>query len=314
MKTLRVSFLGLGVIGEQLLKYIIRERDNVRLRYGIEVQVNKIFVSNLNKDRGKEVKQEWLTDQAYAAMEDADIIFECIGGSGYQSTREYVLWALCHGKDVIMSSKKCLATYGAEIYNTAKKMDAALMYDATVGGGVPISTILEHMGKCESIQAIYGISNATSNFILTQMQSEKLSFSEALNQALKNGIAENDPKEDVDGWDSVYKTVILAGFGMNIWLSPSDIVPISIKDIKLEEAIVKPIFSVVFDKERNVAHVQVKPEIVEFGSMLSCVNGTNNVFVIRGSESGERAFYGAGAGARPTASAMFDDMIKILEG
>ncbi|MDO5293955.1 MAG: homoserine dehydrogenase [bacterium] len=313
MKTVNVSFLGLGVIGLQLLKYIVREKEHVKEELGIEIHINKVFVKNLNKDRGEEVNKEWLTDQPYEAMKDADLVFECVGGNGYESTRDYVLWALNHKKPVIMSSKKCLAIYGAEIREAAEKAGTALKYDATVGGGIPISTVLEHMGKCEQIEAIYGISNATSNFILTQMEEKQLSYEEALALAKKIGIAENDPKEDVDGWDSVYKTVILAGFGMNTWINPKDIAPVSIENFNMDgKQKVKPIFSVMYEKEKQTAHAEVKPKSVETGSMLSCVNGTDNLFIIRGSESGERAFFGAGAGARPTASAMYDDMMKIL--
>ncbi|MDO5520997.1 MAG: homoserine dehydrogenase [bacterium] len=314
MKTVQVSFLGLGVIGLQLLKYIIREREGVRKQYGVELQINKIFVKNLSKDRGEVVEKEWLTDRPYEAMEHADLIVECIGGNGYKCTKDYVMWALNHRKPVIMSSKKCLAMYGTEIQKAAEKMQTVIKYDATVGGGIPISTVLEHMGKCEQVEEIYGISNATSNYILTKMKQENMSYKEALQEAQKQGIAENNPKEDVDGWDSVYKTVILAGFGMNVWINPQEVTPVSITHSKVElDQMVKPIFSVVYDERKRTAHVKVKPEIVEAGSILSCVNGTDNLFVIRGSESGERAFYGAGAGARPTASAMFDDMIKVLE-
>ncbi len=314
MRKVNVSFLGLGVVGLKLLKYVLMEKEQLKCHYGVDIDVVNMFVQNLEKPRKAYVNRERLTDNPYEAIDHADIVIECIGGNGCKLTRELVLYALSHGKAVIMSSKKCLAFYGAEIEKVAKVNHAILKYDATVGGGIPISTVLEHMGKCEEIREIFGICNATSNYILTQMSQYNRSYPEAFLQAQKLGITEHDPKDDVDGYDSLYKAVILAGFGMHIWMNPKDITPVSISNIKvLKDRIIRPTFSIQYMKDTKTVKCQVGPKIIEPDDILASVSGKNNIIVIKSSESGERALIGEGAGARPTASAMFDDLVKILD-
>jgi len=314
MKKVKVSFLGLGVIGTQLLKYLVVKKELLKSMYGVELVIDKIFVRDLIKIREECVNTDWLTDNAYEAIENADIVIECIGGNGSDMTKDLVLWSLSHKKAVIMSSKKCLAIYGAEIEKMGKQNQAILKYDATVGGGIPISTVLEHMGKYEQIEEIFGICNATSNYILTQMSQDNKSFPEALLQAQELGIAENNPKDDVNGYDALYKAIILAGFGMHIWINPNDVTPVSILEVTIsKDEIIKPIFSVKYIESTNSAQCIVKPKIIKSDSILANVSGKNNIIVIKSSETGERAFLGEGAGAKPTASAMFDDLIKILD-
>ena len=140
------------------------------------------------------------------------------------------------------------------------------------------------------------------------------SYSEALSKAKELGITENDPKDDVDGYDSLYKAVILAGFGMHVWINPRDIIPVSISNIKvLKDRIIRPTFSITYMKDTKTVKCQVSPQIIEPDDILASVSGKNNIIVIRSSESGARALIGEGAGARPTASAMFDDLVKIVD-
>lgn len=314
-----ISMLGLGEIGVQVLRYLQREKERIEKENSIEIVPGGILVRDTGKKRAVDVSGFVLSDDSMEVLQGADIVFECMGGSGTKDTRNLVLYAIRHGKTVIMSSKKCLAMYGREITEAAVKNRVSLYYDATVGGGIPISTILQNMGKCETIMKIHGICNATSNFVLSGMTDWCLSYEESLKEAQRLGYAENNPEEDVDGYDALYKAVILAGFGMKYWTDCREIMPHSIREIgekdieeaKKENQVIKPVFQV--EKRGEQVFFEVGPKTVRRESILSAVKGCNNIIIIEGSESGERMFMGQGAGAKPTASAMFDDFMKAME-
>jgi homoserine dehydrogenase len=316
MKHIRLSFLGLGVVGSQLLAYI-KDKPECLHAAAAGLSVGKIFVRDMTKRRGIDISGLTMTSDPFEAIRDADIIVECMGGSGAALTRELVLAAVGEKKPVVMSSKKCLALFGREIVRAVAACGTSFHYDATVGGGIPVGAVLASMGKCETTTRIYGICNATSNFILGEMQSGS-SFDAALQKAREQGFAENDPSEDVDGLDALYKAVILMGFGMGHWADCGSIEPASIRHLAgrdLREAgrtahVIKPVFSV--ERRGEEFSCYVGPQPVPADSLLATVRGNNNIIVIRGSESGDRAFYGQGAGAKPTASAMFDDLIRTL--
>jgi homoserine dehydrogenase len=316
MKRIRLSFLGLGVVGSQLMEYVRGNLEKTGFG-GAEILIDKVYVRDLSKKRGIDTSGLRLTCDPCEAIREADIVVECMGGGGAALTRELVLTAVRDRKPVIMSSKKCLALYGRELVQAVQESGTRLCYDATVGGGIPVSTVLASMGKCETTTRIYGICNATSNFILGQMQGGG-SYGSALRRAQELGYAENDPSEDVDGLDALYKAVILMGFGMGHWAACGSIVPASIRtltDSNFREAektarIIKPVFSI--ERRGKDFSCFVGPRPVPMDSILAPVKDNNNIIVIHGSESGDRAFYGQGAGAKPTASAMFDDLIRTL--
>ncbi len=316
MKQKRLSFLGLGIVGSQLMAYIKRSMEGTRFG-GCMLSVGKVYVRDLTKKRGVDTSGLTLTADPNEAIRDADIVVECMGGSGAALTRELVLAAVREKKPVIMSSKKCLALYGREIARDVQSSGTSFHYDATVGGGIPISAVLDSMGKCETTTRIYGICNATSNFILCEMQRGG-SYQAALRKAQELGFAENDPSEDVDGLDALYKAVILMGFGMGHWADCRSIVPVSIRHLTAADFrdavsagyVVKPVFSA--ERRGEGFSCFVGPQLVPVNSIVAAVRGNNNIIVVRGSESGDRAFYGQGAGPKPTASAMYDDLVRTL--
>lgn len=319
VQRVKIAFLGLGVVGSQLMDYIRSNQVDILEKYELQLDINKVFVRNLSKKRSIDTSQLILSDNPYEVMREADIVIECLGGNGVELTKELVLAAIHQKKAVIMSSKKCLALYGREIVNAMSESQTLFRYDATVGGGIPISSVMNTMGRCEKIHRIYGICNGTSNYILGEMQENKLNFEEALQLAKDKGYAENDPAEDVDGYDALYKTIILMGFGTNRWLPYQNLKPVSIRKITEEdftnadrnESVIKSVFYVAEEEGEILCYVG--PTKVKKDSLLASVKGCNNIIVIDGNESGERAFYGKGAGAKPTASAMYDDLISILE-
>lgn len=315
---IRISFLGLGVVGSKLMEYFRNHVKQMNHSFDSRISIGTVFVQDTTKKRNIDTSDLILTDDPYKAIQDADIVIDCMGGKGSELTRELILSSIREHKAVIMSSKKSLAQYGEEIHRAVQTNGTSFHYDATVGGCIPISSTLAHMGRCETINRIYGICNATSNFILGEMENSS-SYQTALLKAKKQGIAENDPEEDVDGLDALYKSVIMMGFGMGHWVDCESIIPVSIRHLtkqdiqeaERQESILKPMFSIEYRGGEYTCHIG--PQLVPKVSILAPVRGKNNIIVIEGSESGERAFYGQGAGANPTASAMFDDLMKTLQ-
>jgi len=318
MKNIRLSILGLGTIGCKLVEYLQANTSTIRTEYGIDIQLSQIYVRNPKKERKIDVSQLQLTDHAKETIDEADILFECIGGNGTEMTRDLLIYAMEQHKSVIISSKKCLAKYGELLQRVAQKNHVALRYDACVGGGIPISIILENMAKCEKIERIYGIGNATSNFVLSEMTKEHISYEDAIALAKQMGISENDPSEDVDGYDVLYKSIILCGFGLGRWLDMESIIPKTVRNLTnrdIEKAekqgcVIKSLFDIKVNGDSTT--FSIGPKLISRDSLLSCINDINNIIIIESSESGERAFYGLGAGAKPTASAMYDDFIYLI--
>lgn len=317
MRNKNVALLGLGTVGTQLLIYIKKNRRYVQERYNMNISLQPVFVRDLQKKRAVDLSGLTLTNDPVKSIKEADIVIDCMGGNSLELTRELILSSLRDQRSVILSSKKCLAYYGQEFTRVAKQSGADLLYDATVGGCIPIHSALEYMGRCEQIKRISGICNATSNYILEKM-AKNVSYDDALKCAMADGLAENDPTEDVDGWDAVYKSVILAGFGMGEWVDPQSIKPESIREISEadlrrasdKDQVIKPLFAV--ERQDREIVFRVGPRPVFKDSILATVSANHNIFIFDNSESGERSFIGQGAGARPTASAMFDDLIRLI--
>jgi homoserine dehydrogenase len=241
-----------------------------------------------------------------------------MGGSGFKLTRDYVLEAMTNGKHVIMSSKKALAKFAELLLITANSHNVHLKYDASVGGGIPIAKVLEHTFKGDKLLKIMGIFNATSNYIYSKMFKENLSFDAALKMAQDKGYAENDPTDDLDGYDSLYKLIILTIFGMNKVIDPSLLVPdsfagINIKDMKYAEELgycIKPI--AIIKHENSTIEYKIGPCLIPSEHIIANTFNNYNTILIEGENNGDLAFYGQGAGAKPTASAMFDDLMNLL--
>lgn len=319
MKSIKISFLGLGVVGSKLMEYVMDSPHEINSCLGGQINIDKVFVRDIKKKRSVDVSNLSLTDDPYDAIRHADIIIDCMGGNRVELTRTLILKSIKENKAIIMSSKKCLALYGKEISSAVRKNNTCFHYDAAVGGCIPISSAFEHMGKCERIDKIYGICNATSNYILEEMQLSGSSYQTALRKAGEKGFTENDPDEDVNGFDALYKSVILMGFGMGYWMDCDKIMPNSIKNITPKDmvnaikkkCVLKPLFSI--EHINDTYSCFIGPQAVPNDSILASIKGNTNIIIICGTESGERAFVGQGAGAKPTASAMFDDLVKTVK-
>ena len=321
-KKIRIGILGLGTVGSKVVDLIQVNKERAKSEYGIELEITCIMVRDRDKKRNVDTKGIRITENIDDVVKnpDIDICIECMGGAGTEKTKNAVIMALRNRKHVIMSSKKCLALYGNEISRAAKENNRQLRIEASVGGGIPICSTIVHMSQGERIKKIFGIVNATSNYILTSMYKYDKTYEEALTQAKKNGLAENNPGEDVDGFDAVYKLCILVRLCMKLDVNIQDIQPASIKKLsvndmkaaKEEGKIIKPIFYANLN-EKEELECFVGPYAVSKENPLAFVNDNNNMIFVEGKYSGLRAFYGQGAGASPTASVIYDDLIDIIK-
>lgn len=320
MKKIYIGLLGFGVVGSELAKIICNNKKSVMDKYNVELVIKKIFVKNLNKKRQFLPEGVVLTDNAQEIVEDNDIsiICECVGGAGTDMTFEFVKKAVLNKKAIVMSSKKVLALYGLELLDTVVQKAVSFRYDATIGGGIPVAKIIRQCFKGEDIIRITGILNATSNYIYTRMEKDGFSFDEALKKAQELGYAENDPTEDINGYDAMYKAIVLMMFTMNIWIDIKELKTtpfsnINVLDMNYAEELgysIKPL--VVIEKRESIPVYRIGPCLVEQNHITANTFNNYNIVVLEGSNTGELGFYGQGAGSTPTASAMFDDLISII--
>lgn len=321
-KIVRLGFLGFGVVGSKVYEMIMNSGAKFEEQYGVKLEVKSIYVRNKKKKRAVDFDPNLLTDNASDVVNDpeVDIIVECLGGAGTAIAKELLLTALNHKMDLVMSSKKCLALYGEELETAAKENGCTIRYEATVGGGIPIMRALMEIAKGETIEKIYGILNATSNFILSSMTLNNLTYEEALEQAQIAGYAENDPSEDVQGKDAGYKLGIMVYEAMGVRVNIDDIKTKSIETVtadmlkkaSLQGEVVK---QVAYAKrlEDGTVECGVEPKMVEKKNLMAFVESNHNVIFVEGDTSGVRAFYGQGAGAGATASVMVDDIVDIMK-
>lgn len=315
----KIGFLGLGVVGAELVNIIRNNIANVYEKYGVTLEIGKIYVRDIGKKRGIDTTNLQLTADADEVINDrdTDIVCECIGGAGTEETRELILKAIQNGKSVVLSSKKALALYGPEILELAGRNSAMVRFDATVGGGIPVAKVIKECFKGEEIRSVVGILNATSNFIYSKMQKEALSFEAALKKAQELGYAENDPTEDIGGWDALYKSVILVMFSMKRWVDirKIKITPFSdvnVTDMKYANELGYQIKPLVIVENGEPLVYRIGPCLIKESHIAANTFQNNNMIVFEGSNSGVLGFYGQGAGSKPTASAMFDDLVGIV--
>ncbi len=318
IKEIGIAFIGLGTVGANVLKIIVENEKYFKEEYNIHFQVNFVYVRDVNKKRNVSLDNIIVTDNIEKIINSpqVDICIECMGGSGTEKTYDIVKRLIEKGKHIIMSSKKCLALYKNEIIDMVNSHNVQLRYDATVGGSIPICKVFQSLSGYDSINKILGIANATTNFILTLMCNEGLSYNEALEKAQKEGYAENDVSEDLGGWDALYKMCILLRFGVGIDVDPRKIIPNGLESLKnISDDKSKDKVKQIFYAERiadNKVCYYVGPTAVPKNVVLGGVEGKNNIIFVEHKYGGVRAYYGPGAGGEETAAIMVEDLIDII--
>ena len=313
---MNVAVLGFGVVGSGTVEVIDKNSDKISINAGQEIRVTRIldireFPDSAYKDLFVQNFETILNDP------DISVVVETIGGIGvaYDFTRR----SLDAGKSVVTSNKELVATHGYELLKLASERGVNYLFEASVGGGIPIIRPMAQCLTANIITEIYGILNGTTNYILTEMEKNGAEFSAALADAQRKGYAEADPSADIDGHDACRKICILSSlaFGRHVYsdsVSTEGIRGITINDMRFADDLACRIKLLV--RSRIVGDkiaVYVAPHLVSQENLLSAVDGVMNSIVVRGNVVGDLLFYGAGAGKTPTASAIVADIIDIAK-
>ncbi len=319
MQTIKIGLLGFGQIGSgcyTLLK--MRSRDLAQ-QCGVRFQVKKIAVRNLRKKRQVKVPAGLLTTDAMSIVRDPDIdiVVELIGG--VTDARKLVREALLRGKHVVTANKALLAEHGDEIFELACRRKSWLLFEASVGGGIPVIKALREGLVANRIDSIHSIINGTSNYILTRMSEDHMDFSEALKLAQAKGYAEADPRLDIEGIDAQHKLAILVRFAFGGRVKFKDIhcegiATIRKEDIEFAEEFGYRIKLLAIAKRGHTGiEARVQPTLLPKEHILANVNGAFNAVLLRGDAVGDVLLYGRGAGSLPTASAVVSDLVDIAK-
>lgn len=317
MRTIRVGMIGLGTVGSGVVEILRRHRDDFRSRAGVDIELARFADRNETRFRNLELPAEACTTDASELLADdsIDVIIELIGGTGI--AREIVLAALESGKSVVTANKALLASHGAEVLQTAEKNGVDIAFEASVGGGIPIIGPLKHSLTSNEIVKVLGIVNGTTNYMLTRMAEDGLSYEDALIEAQERGFAEADPTADVDGFDAAAKIAILASIAFNSRVVMSQVPTEGIRSLSTadiehaaEMGYTIKLLALASRTDDGV-DIRVHPTMVAKGHPLASVNGVYNAIYVVGDSVGETMFFGEGAGSLPAASAVVGDLVEV---
>jgi homoserine dehydrogenase len=315
--TVRVALLGCGNVGSALAEILLTRQEEIAARTGIHLELVGIAVANANKARSDVIPPALIGTDAAAlvARDDVDVVVEVIGGM--HPAHELIESALRSGKPVVTANKALLAVSGAELAEMAAAAGVDLLYEASVGGAIPVIRPLRESLAGEQIMRVMGIVNGTTNFILTRMEEDGCSYEDALAEAQWLGLAERDPSADVDGHDAAAKAAILAALAFGSDVVDADvyregITTISAADVayanRLGYAVRLLAIAELIEGGPEVS-VRVHPAMVPRAHPLASVRGAFNAVFVEGAVSGELMLYGRGAGGGPTAGAMLGDLV-----
>ncbi|WP_073340188.1 homoserine dehydrogenase [Clostridium grantii] len=317
-KKVKIALLGLGNVGRGVWKILETNKEEVSERSGYDIEVAKILVRDVAKNRGFEVPEELLTSDPEEVFNDDSIriIVEVMGG--VDPAYDYMMRAIRSKKHVVTANKFAIATVGDELIAEARKNGVMLYYEASVAGGIPIINGLNESLTANKIEEIIGIINGTTNYILTKMTYENCSFESALKEAQDMGYAEADPTADVDAYDALYKIRILTSLGFGVNYDVDNIYREGIRNIQSVDIEYAKKFGYVIKllgiaKENNGGlEIRVHPAMIPERHPLANVNDSFNAIFIKGNAIGDLMMYGRGAGDLPTGSSVVADIISIL--
>ncbi len=317
-KQVNIGLIGLGTVGCGVWKNLARNAGLLSGRLGVELRVARVGVRAMRKKRAFVADKRLLTTDIGSILRDpnTDIIVELVGGC--DQARRIILEAFAHGKAVVTANKALLAEYGEELFEAAAHHHTNIYYEASVCGGIPIIKALREGLVANRIQLIYGIVNGTCNYILSRMSSEGLDFAGALKEASIHGYAEADPSLDINGVDTAHKATILASLAYGFWIRLEDIHVEGISHIQAQDIEnahrlgyeIKLLTIIKSDEPigRAAVEVRVHPTLIPKTNVLANVNGVYNAVCVRGDVVGDTMYYGRGAGADATASAVIADL------
>lgn len=312
-----IGIIGFGTVGTGVVRILLKKREELERRLGFPLVIGKIADTDIKRKRRIKLPRGILTTNAEAVVNDPsiDIVVELIGGT--HPAKEYILKATKRGKHVVTANKFLLATEGSDIFRAAQKNKIEIGFEAAVAGGIPIIKIIRESLIGNKVQAIYGIINGTSNYILTKMTEEGLDFSTALKEAQALGYAETDPTLDVEGIDSAHKLAILASLSFGVPSSfkkiyTEGITRITPLDINFASEFGYKIKLLAIAKQTNRdIELRVHPTMLPKEYIISSVNNIFNAVYVEGDAVGSALYYGKGAGEMPAGSAVVSDIVDI---
>ncbi len=317
MKPMNVGLLGLGTVGGGTLTVLRRNAAEITRRAGREIRVTMAAVRNLDKAAHFAAPDMQLTLDPFAVVNhpDIDIVVEMIGGSS--PARELILQAIENGKHVVTANKALIANHGTEIFAAAQRKGVMVAFEAAVGGGIPIIKAIRERLTANRIEWIAGIINGTTNFILTEMRDKGAGFDEMLKETQRLGYAEADPTFDVEGVDAAHKLAIMSAiaFGVPMQFDRAyieGITQLTGKDVKYAEQLGYRIKLLGITKRTDKGiELRVHPALIPARRLIANVDGAMNAILVKGDAVGATMYYGAGAGAEPTASSVVADLVDI---
>ncbi len=312
----RIGLVGTGTVGGGCIDIIQAHQQDFKRHYGIDVELARVCSRNPEQAAARGVGHLFTSDfHDITGDPDIDLVVELIGGT--TTAREVVLEALAAGKAVVTANKALMATHGREVMDAAEAAGFELAFEASVGGGIPIIGPLKHSLIANEVLSVMGIVNGTTNYMLTRMAEDSMSYDQALAEAQAAGFAEANPSADVDGFDAAAKIAILASIAFNSRVTLDDVYTRGITNITPVdlEAAADMGYAV---KLLAIAHrtpggidVRVHPTMLPADHQMAKVNGVFNAIYVTGDAVGETMFFGEGAGAGPAASAVMGDVLEV---
>ena len=316
MNTIKIALLGAGTVGSGVVRTLSMNADTITERCGAAIEIKKILVRDAKKHR-PEAAGIPLTDNFDEILNDEEIsvVVEVMGGIA--PAKDYMMRAMAAGKHVVTANKDVIAEHLSELYAAAEASTVDFLYEASVGGGIPIIKPLKECLTANSITEIMGVVNGTTNYMLTKMTEKHISYDAVLRRAQEKGYAEANPSADVDGVDAARKAAILASLAFDTVVGLEDVSVEGISHITeddIESGLNLGYVIKLLAVGRNTAEgidVRVHPVFLPKTHPLASVNGVFNAIFVRGNVLGDAMFYGRGAGSLPTASAVVADIIEI---
>jgi len=317
MKPIHVGLLGIGTVGGGTWTVLSRNQEEIARRAGRGIVITKVADKDTERARKITGGKVAVTGDANEVVTDPDIdiVVELIGG--YTFARDMVMKAIANGKHVVTANKALLATHGNEIFSAAQKKGVMVAFEAAVAGGVPIIKALREGLSANRIEWIAGIINGTSNFILSEMRDKGLAFDTVLAQAQKLGYAEADPTFDIEGIDAAHKLTIMSAIAFGIPMQfekayTEGITRLTQEDIRYAEQLGYRIKLLgITRRTAEGIELRVHPTLIPARRLIANVEGVMNAILVKGDAVGATMYYGAGAGAEPTASAVVADLVDV---
>lgn len=318
LEPVKVGVLGLGTVGSGTANILMRNADEIARRAGRGIQITIASMRDSKKSRACDTSSITLTEDSNKVVTDpnVEIVIELIGGA--DEAKDLVLKAIEHGKHVITANKALIALHGNEIFQSAQEKGVTVAFEAAVAGGIPIIKAIREGLAGNSIQWLAGIINGTGNFILTEMRDKGRDFDEVLKEAQQLGYAEADPTFDVEGIDAAHKLTILASIAFGVPLQFENVYTEGITQITREDVA----YAAELDyriKHLGIAkrttkglELRVHPTLIPRRRLLANVDGVMNAIVVKADALGPSLYYGAGAGAEPTGSAVVADLVDVV--